>query len=305
MRDELVYKIGKEDEGKSIAMYLSERGFSRRLIDDIKHTECGITVDGREVFVKEHLSCGALLRVKLLPEKDDEIVPQDIPLDIVYEDDDLLVIDKQAGMLVHPTANHKDGTLANALRCYFNEKNEPFTFRVVGRLDQDTSGLLIIPRHALSASILGSDVSKSMIHRTYIAIATGDVRDVFPSGSGVIDAPISTIEGEGMLRKVDFKNGKSARTNVSVICYDKDLDLSLCNVVLDTGRTHQIRVHFSYIGHPLPGAFLYNPDYRYINRQALHSSKISFHHPITKKQMSFVSPLPPDMRKLFPGADVI
>ncbi len=252
---------------------------------------------GEAISVKRLLSAGEVLRVTLPEAKSDAwIKPQEIPLSIIYEDDDLLVINKDAGVLVHPTQAHPDGTLANGLRRYFDQKGEPFTFRVVNRLDRDTSGLLIVPRHALSAGILGKALADREIRREYLAAATGDLRDVFPDGEGVIDAPIATIPGQSLLREVNFEQGDEARTRVRVLEYNAKLDVTLCAVTLDTGRTHQIRVHFKYIGHPLPGDFLYNPDYGLINRQALHASRLSFAHPITGEGLSFTAPVPDDMR---------
>ncbi len=301
MRSELTYMITENDKNKKVAAFLQEQGFSRRLLEDIRHQKGAVTLDNKEVSPDGTVSCGQVLRVLLPPEKNDDwITPENIPLHIVYEDEDLLVIDKDAGMLVHPTPNHEKGTLANALAYYFAEKKEPFTFRIVNRLDQDTSGLLIIPRHAFSASILGREVADHQIERVYLAAAKGDVRDVFPTGEGIIDAPIARVSGEGMLREVDFENGDTAISHVTFLGYKESLNTSLCAVTLEHGRTHQIRVHFAYIHHPLPGDFLYHPDMRLIGRQALHSYRLSFRHPITAEGMSFEAPLPEDMRQFIP-----
>ncbi len=295
MRTEIIYNINEDT--LTVGTFLTEKGYSHNLIDDIKHIKGGLTVNGKEVYTKEILRPGDVLKVKLPEEKNDDwIEPEEIPLDILYEDDDLLVVDKDAGVLVHPTRDHAEGTLAGGLRWYFEQKHEPFTFRVVNRLDQDTSGLLIIPRHALSASILGRELSDHKIKRVYIAVASGDVRDVFPSGEGVIDAPIANVPGEGMLRTVDPERGDKAVTHVRILDHNEEKDVSICAVTLESGRTHQIRVHFKYIGHPLPGDFLYNPDYRFITRQALHSYMLTFDHPITGEMLSFTAPLPADMQ---------
>ncbi len=305
MRTELVYTIQENDAGKSVASLMEEQGFSRRLIDDIKHREGGLTVDGEEVFARETVSAGQVLRVKLPPEhRDDWIIPQDLPLQIVYEDEDLLVVNKAAGQIVYPTKSHQEGTLANALAYYFAQKKEPFTFRVVNRLDQDTSGLLLIPCHAFSACVLGKEMAARQIRRVYLAAASGDLREVFPAGEGVIDAPLARVPGDGLRRRVDFETGEEARTHVKILWYNEDLDTTLCAATLESGRTHQIRVHFQYIGHPLPGDFLYNPDDRLIHRQALHSYQLTFRQPVTKEELSFQAPLPEDMRIFVPeGAE--
>ncbi len=304
MRKELLYDITKKDDGNRIATYLYAQGYSHNLLRDLERSgggfaiAAGVPESGWETACADRpLHAGDILRVTLPTEKSDAwIRPEELPLAIEYEDDDLLVINKAAGVLVHPTQAHPDGTLANGLRWYFDQKGEPFTFRVVNRLDQDTSGLLIVPRHTLSAGILGKALAGQQIHRTYLAAAAGDLRDVFPSGEGTIDAPIATVEGQSLLREVNFERGEEARTHVKILSYSEPLDVTLCEVTLETGRTHQIRVHFQYIGHPLPGDFLYNPDYRLIGRQALHAARLSFTHPITKKALSFSAPLPEDMR---------
>ncbi len=300
MRKGIYYTITEEDAGKSVGTFLKGLGYSQNMIDDIKHIKKGLTLDGRSVWAKDMVDSGEILRVKLPKEKNDDIVPEEMPLNIVYEDDDLLVIDKDAGVLVHPTREDTGGTLANGLKFYFKQKKEPFTFRATGRLDRDTSGLMIVPRHGLSAAILGKDAEEHKIRRVYIAAASGDVRDVFPSGEGIIDAPIAKDEGEEILRTVDHESGKEARTRVKILSYNEDFDITVCAVTLETGRTHQIRVHFKYIGHPLAGDFLYNPDYSLIGRTALHSAELSFSHPITKEELTFTAPLPDDMKIFMP-----
>ncbi len=325
MRRELSYTITDEDEGRTAGSFLERHGYSHNLLQSLQRSgeslelvsetpaaatearaaasESLVTAsespaaEGAAVPLSRPLRAGEVLRVTLPEEKSDEwIEPQEMPLSILYEDDDLLVIDKDAGVLVHPTQAHPDGTLANGLRWYFNQKGEPFTFRVVNRLDQDTSGLLIVPRHALSAGILGKALADRQICREYLAASTGDVREVFPDGEGLIDAPIAVVPGQSLLREVNFEQGEEARTRVHVLGYNERLDVTLCAVTLETGRTHQIRVHFQYIGHPLPGDFLYDPDYRLIKRQALHASRLSFAHPVTGEALSFTAPVPDDMR---------
>ncbi len=301
MRTELLYTITASDEGENVGTFLARQGFSHNLTDELKRSGNGFEVNGEKARADRPLHEGETLRVALPAEKsDDWITPNEMPLSIVYEDDDLLVVNKDAGVLVHPTQAHPDGTLANGLRRYFDQKGEPFTFRVVNRLDQDTSGLLIVPRHALSAGILGQSLADHKIHRIYIAAASGDVRECFPSGEGIIDAPIAVRPGQSLLREVNFESGEEARTDVNIMFYNEELDVTLCAVTLETGRTHQIRVHFQYIGHPLPGDFLYDPDYSLIGRQALHSWQLSFTHPITRKELSFIAPLPDDMRVFVP-----
>lgn len=271
-------------------------------------------------------------------ENSGQIRPVKLPFSIVYEDEDLLVINKPAGMPVHPSRGNPENSLGNALAWYFKEQGVPFVFRCINRLDRDTSGLTIVAKHAVSAAILGQMVRAKAeqglkapgIHRTYLALVEGKVVPV----SGVIDAPIARQEDRCLRRVVDFKRGDRAVTHYRVLTGwqtgNAQKFRSLVKLQLETGRTHQIRVHMAYLGHPLVGDFLYNPAYgenqidrrddensgerqifqgktfscergQYdIGRQALHAWKLSFFHPMTGEPMEFTAPLPPDMQRLIP-----
>lgn len=286
----LQYRITKSDTYSNIHELLKAHGYSSTVIRHLKETEKGIQRNGVWSRVYEPLCSGDTVTILLTEEASSEnIVPTPLPLDIVYEDEDLLIINKPAGMPIHPSQGNYDNTLANACAYYFQQKGEPFTYRCINRLDRDTTGLLIIARHAYSASLLSSMVAKREIHREYLALATGLVPD-----SGVIEAPIARVDGSTIEREVNFETGEFARTHYK--CLEYKNGYSLVSLKLDTGRTHQIRVHMKYIGHPLPGDFLYNPDYSVIRRQALHSYRLTFTHPITGKELQFTAPLPDDMK---------
>lgn len=286
----LQYRITESDTYSNIHELLKAHGYSSTVIRHLKETENGIQRNGVWSRVYESLCSGDTVTILLTEEASSEnIVPTPLPLDIVYEDEDLLIINKPAGMPIHPSQGNYDNTLANACAYYFQQKGEPFTYRCINRLDRDTTGLLIIARHAYSASLLSSMVAKREIHREYLALATGLVPD-----SGVIEAPIARVDGSTIEREVNFETGEFARTHYRRLEYKNGY--SLVSLKLDTGRTHQIRVHMKYIGHPLPGDFLYNPDYSVIRRQALHSYRLTFTHPITGKELQFTAPLPDDMK---------
>lgn len=286
----LQYRITKSDTYSNIHELLKAHGYSSTVIRHLKETENGIQRNGVWARVYEPLASGDTVTILLTEEASSEnIVPTPLPLDIVYEDEDLLIINKPAGMPIHPSQGNYDNTLANACAYYFQQKGEPFTYRCINRLDRDTTGLLILARHAYSASLLSSMVAKREIHREYLALATGLVPD-----SGVIEAPIARVDGSTIEREVNFETGEFARTHYRRLEYKNGY--SLVSLKLDTGRTHQIRVHMKYIGHPLPGDFLYNPDYSMIRRQALHSYRLTFTHPITGKELQFTAPLPDDMK---------
>ncbi|MBQ6811939.1 MAG: RluA family pseudouridine synthase [Agathobacter sp.] len=295
MERKLEYYITDEFHNKTIEQFLKLQEFPHQAIVQLKKTSEGICRNGVWAYVNEKLSAGDCLSLHLVEEyTDSSIQPLYVPLDIVYEDEDILVINKPANMPIHPSMNHHEGTLANGLMYYFQEKEELFTFRCINRLDRDTSGLTIVAKHLLSAGILSRQVSAREIKRTYRAICHGLVDE-----HGTIDAPIARAADSTIERCVNIETGEIAITHYKRIAYDTEKNLSLVELHLETGRTHQIRVHMKYIGHPIIGDFLYNPDYIFCNRQALHSSSLDFIHPITKKEMHFASPLPEDLKCIF------
>ena len=296
MERTLEYIISDEFHNKTIEQFLKAQEFPHQAIVQLKKTQEGILRNDIWAYVNEKLACGDLLKLHLVEDvAESSIQPIYTPLSIVYEDEDLLVIDKPANMPIHPSMNHHEGTVANGLMYYFKEQGYDFTFRAINRLDRDTSGLTIVAKHLLSGGILSRQVSTKEIRRTYRAICTGMIPE-----SGTIDAPIARVADSTIERCVDYDNGEWAVTHYKRVAYDNTKDLSLVELRLETGRTHQIRVHLKHIGHPIIGDFLYNPDYRFCERQALHSASLTFTHPITKKEMHFASPLPEDLKCIFP-----
>lgn len=291
----MTYLIQQQDIQKTVEQFLLSNGYSAALIRRLRHTEQSILKNGIPVYTTYRLDEGDSLAVTLPEEHGSEnIVPVPMDLDIRYEDRDLLVVNKAAGIPIHPSQGNHDNTLANGIAWYLGEKGEAATYRAINRLDRDTTGLLILARHALSACMLSEMVRTHAIRRCYLAAASGLVPP-----EGVIDAPIARTCDSTIERCVDFERGDSARTHYRTLCYNRDTDCSLVELRLETGRTHQIRVHMKHIGPPLPGDFLYNPDYRLIGRQALHSWQLDFIHPIKKEPLHFEAPLPEDMRRLF------
>ncbi len=295
MERKLKYTITNEFHNKTIEQFLKSMDFPHQAIVQLKKTHEGILKNGTWAYVNEKLSTGDILDLHLVEDVNDtSIEPIPVDLCILYEDEDLLVINKPANMPVHPSMNHHEGTLANGLLYYFKERGQNFTFRCINRLDRDTSGLTIVAKHLLSGGILSRQVSNREIKRTYRAICHGLVPE-----NGTIDAPIARAAESTIERCVDFENGEKAVTHFKRIAYDDNKDLSLVELHLETGRTHQIRVHMKHISHPIIGDFLYNPDFRFCQRQALHSASLEFVHPITKKEMHFASPLPEDLKCIF------
>ena len=286
----LIYTIKEADSGRSIAAFLMDSGYSSRLVVHLRNTEGSFLLNGKTVFSNTVLQPKDQLRVHVTEKKtSDQIVPVPMDLSVVFEDEHVLVIDKPAGMPVHPSQGHHENTLANALAYRFASRGEHFVFRAVNRLDRDTTGLLLIAKHKISGAFLSAMTAKKEIRREYLAIVSGK-----PEESGTIDLPIARKDGSTIERCIDMDHGEHAVTHYRCLDYRDDLGCSLVRLRLETGRTHQIRVHMKAIGHPLLGDFLYNPDYRFIGRQALHSYTVAFRHPITGEAMEFTAPMPED-----------
>lgn len=287
------YEIQEKFDNCALSHFLKEQQYSSQIITHLKRTENGMLLNGEWARVRDILHTNDVLTIQLIEtESSENIVPTPLPLHIVYEDEDILVINKAADTPIHPSQGNYDNTLANAVAYYYQQKGESFTYRCINRLDRDTTGLLILAKHMYSASLLSNMVQRREIHREYLAVATGNV-----PAEGSIIAPIGRVDGSTIERQVDESNGDYACTHYKKLLYKNGY--SLVSLKLDTGRTHQIRVHMKHIGHPLPGDFLYNPDYTIIQRQALHSHKLAFLHPITHEEMEFTAELPEDMQKFF------
>ena len=286
------YTISTEYNEQTLLSFLKHKNYSSQIITHLKRTENGILLNGEWGRVRDILHTGDMLIINLIEtESSENIIPTNLPLDIVYEDEDILIINKPADMPIHPSQGNYDNTLANAVAYYYQQKGESFTYRCINRLDRDTTGLLIVAKHMYSASLLSEMVAKREIHREYLALATGEVPK-----SGTIVASIGRVDGSTIERHVDEAHGDYACTHYKRLIYNNGY--SLVSLKLETGRTHQIRVHMKHIGHPLPGDFLYNPDYSVIKRQALHSHRLFFKHPITGESLEFVADLPMDMKKI-------
>ena len=258
------YQITAAEEGRKIGDFLREKGYSRHLLRQLKETEDGLLRNAQPTFTTVALKAGDRIRVRLLEkaEGSEAIMPAPLPFEIVYEDEDLLVVNKPANMPIHPSFQNHGNTLADALTWHYQQHGEDFVYRCINRLDRDTTGLLIVAKHLLSASILSDMVGKREIHREYLAIVKG-----IPPENGTISAPISRKKGSAILREVNFETGEPAVTHFARL--EIRNGLSLVSLKLETGRTHQIRVHMGYIGCPLIGDYLYYPECSRISRHLL------------------------------------
>lgn len=297
------YTISSEYSGKKISDYLKWQGISTKCLIRLKTNISNVCLNGEPGYVNRTVSAGDILTIYIREHSSSEkIPPVDLPFAIVYEDEDLLVVNKPADMPIHPSLNNYENTLGNAAAFYFSQKGEPFIYRCINRLDRDTSGLTILAKHYLSAGLLYDAMEKREIKRTYYAIVERKTRTEAPyamdlDNIGTIDLPIGRKNDSAIERTVDYENGDQAVTHYRIL--DMTNEFCLLELQLDTGRTHQIRVHMQTIGHPLIGDFLYNPTDTHMKRQALHAGKLAFAHPITKKTLEFSVDFPEDMQKFF------
>ena len=233
-----------------------------------------------------------------LPEETSDFPPQDIPLDIIYEDDDIMMVNKQPGVIVHPTKGHPDHTIANGVMKYMADSGQSFKVRFANRIDMDTSGLIIVCKNANAQNDLSNQMRHNTVVKKYIALVEGDIsEDHF-----FIDLPIGRPDSVSIQRcRMEVEDGgKEALSEVKVLeRFDSEKygRHTLVEVTLHTGRTHQIRVHLTHIGHPIAGDALYGGKPDLIGRQALHAYYIEFDHPHTKERISFTCDYPEDMKK--------
>lgn len=289
----LDYDITEEYDGLRISQFLDRQGFSLQNMTLLKKMPENTLLNGKFVHLKERVTTGDHLRIHIQEEESSrKIPPVKLPLDIIYEDEDILVINKAAGMPIHPSQNNYENSMANGLAWYFKEKGQAFIFRCANRLDRNTSGLTIVSKHMLSGNRISTMTANREIHREYLAICRGSLEPK----EGVIDAPLGRKGTSIIEREVNFQTGESAVTHYQLV--EERNGHSLVRLVLETGRTHQIRVHLKYLGCPLVGDYLYNPDMEYIHRQALHAYRMTFVHPVTGEAMDFTAPMPEDMRKI-------
>lgn len=287
------YQITENEQGTTVLDFLRKKGFSRHILSSMKADKEALTRNGQRIGGREQLLAGDHFRVRLLETVDsDGIVPVSMPLSILYEDEDILVINKPADMPVHPSIGNYTNTLANGVAAYLDAKDEHSPFRCINRLDRDTSGTLILAKNAFSAAVLSTQMRNRQIRRTYLAVVEG----ITPP-NGTISAPISRVDDSVIERHVDFLRGEPAVTHYERL--EVKNEHSLLEIHLETGRTHQIRVHMGYIGHPLPADYLYHPVYDCFNRQPLHSLQLEFRHPVTDKPMCLLAPVSEDMCNAF------
>lgn len=250
-----------------------------------------IWINGKVAYSDNSVQNGDVIEIDLSEMGKDSTVPEDIPIEVVYEDAHMLAVNKKPGMLVHPTQTHTGGTLANAVKHYFLSKGLELPIRLVNRIDMDTSGLVLFAKSGEAHAALVKQLEQEDAYKLYLAIVQGSLEN----SKGLIDKPIG-VDEENPIRRAVRVDGQKSVTEYEVVERLTDADLVKLRII--TGRTHQIRVHMSDAGHPLLGDALYGGSQDKINRQALHAYQLRFTHPYEKRDIILQAELPEDMAQL-------
>lgn len=284
---ELVYIATAEDQDACLRHILASRFMlSQALLSRLKF-EYKIRVNGQWARTSQRIAAGDVITIDVALEEENQIIPEALPLKIAYEDDDFLLVSKPSGMAVHPSKFGGTGTLANAVTHYFNQSGSKALFRAVHRLDKDTSGLVLIAQNRFAQQAISGHKPENRIQKHYIALVEG----VLDTESGSICQPIAWPDQTQRRRQV-HPSGQRAVTHYRVL--ERLPGHTLVSLRLETGRTHQIRVHMSYLGHPLCGDLLYGRPSPWIGRLTLHADEMSFIHPRSNTEVSVKIPLPAD-----------
>lgn len=305
IKETITICANENDKGKRLDAFLSEviedatRSYIQKIIDngnvqikDKKITKSGNKLKGNETVI-----------VNIPEDEILDVTPQDIPLNIIYEDKDIVVINKAPGMVVHPAHGNYTGTLVNALLYHIKDLstiNGVIRPGIVHRLDKDTSGVIVVAKHDEAHTTLSDMFKEKTLEKTYICIAKG----IFKEKKGRVETLIGRDPKDRKKMAVVNENGKNAISNYDVI--DESNNFSLVKVRIETGRTHQIRVHMKYLNHPILGDSTYGSPTKDIDRQMLHAYMLKFTHPITKKEMTVIADIPEDFKKAakFAGVDI-
>lgn len=289
----LTHTVENDEANQKISQILRNKfNISSRLLTKLKMNQ-KILVNNSPVFSSHIIHENDQITVKIDFDEEDFIVAEKFDLNILYEDEYLLAVNKPAGMVVHPSSYHLNNTLANGVKYYLNNNKK---IRPVNRLDRDTSGIVVFAKNEYIQELMKNDIS---VQKEYITIVTG----ILANKKGTINKPIARKEGSIMERTVD-ENGQFAITHYNVLDESAEKNLSLVHVTLETGRTHQIRVHFAYLGSSILGDTLYGTETNLINRQSLHAWKLSFRHPITKEKIQILADIPDDMKTVMKSANL-
>ncbi len=290
--------VGDDGHGLLLRSYLKRLRISSKQSAHLKRIEGGITVNGVQVTVRYLLKSGDVVRLAIEDVQSGESAePVELPLSVIYEDDDLVVCNKPPFMPTHPSHGHHYDTLANALAFYYAKQGRPFVFRPVNRLDRNTSGVVMVAKHARAASMMYTEMLNRRMEKEYLAVVEGEL-----TGMGVVDKSLRRTAESIIVREVcdaAAEGAQSALTEYRAVCAKNGL--TLVELSPKTGRTHQLRVHMASLGHPILGDGLYGRDSDLIDRQALHAYRLTFKRPSDGETVTVEAPLPSDIADVLDG----
>ena len=293
MKKNMTYRI--EEGNITIKDFLLSNNISSKAISTLKKQVDGILVNGKGQFTNYKLQPNDILSINLDENNDYEnIIATKMDLNILYEDDDIVIVNKSADITVHPSKKYFTNSLVNGLTYYYQHKNMDVKLHCITRLDKETSGCVLFAKNRIAANCLSNMVKQKEISKTYLSLASGKIN----KQHFLISAPISRVSKGNILRCVDFQTGKEALTECFLLGYYPSNDISLLKCLLHTGRTHQIRVHLQYINHPIVSDSLYNKSCNLLLRQGLHCYNIRFIHPISHQLIDVTSQLPADLKQV-------
>ena len=295
MERTLTYQIAEDLSGLKISQFLRRQGYSLQNLTDLKKMNESVLLNGEWAYLNQRLSVGDHLLIHIQEnESSEKIPPVDLPLDIVYEDEDIIVINKPAGMPIHPSRNNYTNSMANALAWYYKEQGKPFIFRCTNRLDRDTSGVMMFAKDEKTQRTLRDNWHDIVTDRRYVAVVEGSMEKDY-------DTVVSWLTDKTLYVSSSGYDDGGSKSITHYRTIKRANGYSLVELDLETGRKNQIRVHMQDLGHPIAGDGRYggenysNP----IGRLALHAFKLCFYHPVTGDLMEFETPYPGEFKKLF------
>lgn len=295
--DPIIYIVPPEDNGWKLKSVLQKRMLiSRSLLSRLKLTDQGIMVNGERKYISVRVCSGDRIEIRMEQESSEDILPQQLPIDVIAEDEHLLIVNKADGMIVHPTHGHYINTLANAVVYYWQQQGLSYRFRPIHRLDRETSGVLAIAKNPYVHHLISEQMQQQLVDKEYIAIVHGLLEDDI----GTIDEPIDR-NPDSPHERIVMTSGYPAVTHYQVVQRFERAQATMVRLKLETGKTHQIRVHMKYLGHPLIGDKMYGLQTdidRRVSRHALHAVKLGFFHPALQKKVEYEARMPEDMAQL-------